>query len=174
MKTWAAGLAYSNGIRPRLLDGRLNYYAERTPELPQTLKFVITELKKAKPDASLTDYAIAEAFEGSRAASTYEDRGESMADDLADGLTPEIVARFHQAILELRKDPKLSDELFRRMTLVDAQVLPGMGAKAKTVAGGVYFTIGPEKQFAAYEQYLKQAEGADAKLFRLYPRDFWQ
>jgi Zn-dependent M16 (insulinase) family peptidase len=174
MKTWAAGLAYSNGIRPRLLDGRLNYYAERTPELPQTLKFVITELKKAKPDASLTDYAIAEAFEGSRAASTYEDRGESMADDLADGLTPEIVARFHQAILELRKDPKLSDELFRRMTLVDAQVLPGMGAKAKTVAGGVYFTIGPEKQFAAYEQYLKQAEGADAKLFRLYSRDFWQ
>lgn len=174
MKTWAAGLAYSNGIRVRLLDGRLNYYAERTPELPQTLKFVIDELKKAKPDASLTDYAIAGAFDGSRAASTYEDRGESMADELADGLTPEIVARFHKSILELRQDPTLSDELFRRMTLVNAQVLPGMGAKAKTVAGGVYFTIGPEKQFAAYEQYLKQAEAPDAKLFRLYPRDFWQ
>ena len=42
MKTWAAGLAYSNGIRV-LLDGRMHYYAERTPELPQTLKFVIDE-----------------------------------------------------------------------------------------------------------------------------------
>ncbi len=174
MKTWAAGLAYSNGIRVHLLDGRLNYYAERTPELPQTLKFVIDELKKAQPDPSLTDYAIAGAFDGSRAASSYEDRGEAMADDLADGLTPEVVTRFHKAILELRKDPKLGDELFRRLIAVDAKVLPGMGEKAASVAGGVYFTIGPEKQFAAYEEYLKQAEGADAKLFRLYPRDFWQ
>jgi hypothetical protein len=157
-----------------LLDGRLNYYAERTPELPQTLKFVIEELKKARPDPALTDYAIAGAFDGSRAASSYEDRGESIADDLADGLTPEVVTRFHNAILELRKDPKLGDELFRRMPVVDAKVLPGMGVKAATVAGGAYFTIGPEKQFAAYEAYLKQAEGADAKLFRLYPRDFWQ
>ena len=53
-------------------------------------------------------------------------------------------------------------------------MLPGMGVKAAAVAGGVYFIIGPEKQFAACEEYLKRAEGADAKLFRLYPRDFWQ
>ena len=174
MKTWAAGLAYSNGIRVHLLDGRVNYYAERTPELPQTLKFVIDELKKARPDPSLTDYAIAGAFEGSRAASSYEERGESMANDLADGLTPEVVTRFHQAILDLRKDPKLGDELFRRLIAVDAKVLPGMGVKAASVAGGVYFTIGPEKQFTAYEEYLKQAEGANTNLFRLYPRDYWQ
>ena len=64
-------------------------------------------LKKAQPDASLAEYAIAGAFQATRAASSYEDRGESMAADLADGLTPEVVKRFHQAILELRKDPKL-------------------------------------------------------------------
>ena len=41
------------------------------------------------------------------------------------------------------------------------------------VEGGVYYVIGPEKQLAAYEQYLKTVEGADAKLYRIYPRDYW-
>ena len=43
----------------------------------------------------------------------------------------------------------------------------------KDVAGSNYFVIGPEKQMTAYEAYLKSAEGADTKLYRLYPRDFW-
>ncbi|HTM20360.1 MAG TPA: hypothetical protein VL172_07635, partial [Kofleriaceae bacterium] len=34
MKTWAAGLAYSNGLRPSIRSGRVLYYAERCPELP--------------------------------------------------------------------------------------------------------------------------------------------
>jgi hypothetical protein len=173
MKTWAAGLAYSNGIRVRLADARLNYYAERTPLLPQTLQFVIGELKSVKPDPSLVDYAIAGAFDNTRSASSYEERGEAMADDLADGLTPEIVKRFHQAILDLRKRSDLAAELFRRMPKVYERILPGMAIPAKDVAGGVYFVIGPEKQLDAYAQYLKKAEGPQAALFRLYPRDFW-
>jgi Zn-dependent M16 (insulinase) family peptidase len=173
MKTWGAGLAYSNGIRVRPGDGRLNYYAERTPELPQTLKFVIDEMKKAAPDASLTEYAVAGAFDGTRSSLAYETRGEAMANDLADGLTAEVVTRFHQAVLDLRKTPNLGEELFRRMNGLYAKVLPGMGLKAEDVVGGVYFAIGPEKQLAAYEEYLKQAEGAPARVHRLYPRDFW-
>jgi hypothetical protein len=173
MKTWGAGLAYSNGIRPRPGDGRLNYYAERTPLLPQTLQFVIGELKKAEPDPSLADYAIAEAFDGTRSAMPYEVRGEAMADDLADGLTSAVVARFHKAILDLRRRPDLSAELFRRMPKVNERILPGMGIPAKDVPGGVYFAIGPEKQLDAYEQYLRKAEGPETRLYRLYPRDFW-
>jgi hypothetical protein len=173
MKTWAAGLAYSNGIRISPAAGRLNYYAERTPELPQTLQFVIDELAKAKPDVTLIDYAIAGAFEGTRAASPYEERGEAMANDLADGLTPEIITRFHRGILDLRGDPKLGDELFRRMNAVYGKVLPGMNVKARDVAGGVYFVIGPERQLAAWEQYLRRADTPGALVFRLYPRDFW-
>jgi hypothetical protein len=172
MKTWAAGLAYSNGINASPVSGRTSYYAERTPELPQTLKFVIEELKKARPDPSLTEYAIAGAFR-SRAASAYETRGAAIAEDLADGLTPEVVTRFRRAILDLRRDPDLSGELFRRMPSVYAKTLPGMGARAKDVPGGVYLVIGPEKQLAAYEEYLKQAEGPETRLWRLYPRDFW-
>ncbi len=145
MKTWGAGLAYSNGISVSLNTGRVRYYAERTPELPQTLKFVIQVLKSAQPDASLGDYAIAGAFQATRVAD-YEARGESMAADLADGLTPDVIRRFHQAILDLKKSPDLQAELFQRAKAVDAKVLPGMDVKAKEVAGAVYFVIGPEKQ----------------------------
>jgi Zn-dependent M16 (insulinase) family peptidase len=173
MKTWSAGLAYSNGIRIRPLEARVNYYAERTPLLPQTLEFVIGELKNARPDPALVDYAIAGAFDDTRSALSFEERGEAMAEDLADGLTPEVVARFHRAVLDLRKRPDLADELFRRMPKVYERVLPGMGIHGKDVPGAVYFVIGPEKQLSAYEQYLKKVEGPDTRLFRLYPRDFW-
>jgi Zn-dependent M16 (insulinase) family peptidase len=173
MKTIGAGLAYSNGISVSLNSGRIGYYAERTPELPQTLKFVIRVLKSAQPDASLAEYAVAGAFQATRVASSYETRGESMAADLADGLAPDVVKRFHQAILELKKSPDLEAELFRRTSLVDAKVLPGMGIKARDVAGAVYFVIGPEKQLAAWEEYLKREDSADALVWRLYPRDFW-
>jgi hypothetical protein len=175
MKTWAAGLAYSNGIRVRPADGRLNYYAERTPELPQTMRFVIDELKRApKPGAPLVEYAIAESFAGSRAASPYEARGEAMAADLADGMTPDTVRRFHQALLDLRRStPDLPAVLYERMNRVYGSVLPGLSGKTATVADGVFFVIGPEKQLAAWEEYLKSVEGPETKLFRLYPRDFW-
>nr|MBA2733745.1 hypothetical protein [Acidobacteriota bacterium] len=115
IKTWGAGLAYSNGFRGSPAQGRMGYYAERTPELPQTLRFVIEELKKAPRDPGLVEYAIAQAFSGFRSASDYEVRGEAMAADLADGMTPEVIARFRKAILELRRKPNLSDELYKRM-----------------------------------------------------------
>ncbi len=61
MKTWGAGLAYSNGFRGSLSSGELGYYAERTPELPQTLKFVIDLLKTSPREPALGEYAIAPA-----------------------------------------------------------------------------------------------------------------
>jgi Zn-dependent M16 (insulinase) family peptidase len=173
IKTWGAGLAYSNGLGGSPSNGRLSYYAERTPELPQTLRFVIEELKKAKPDPGLTEYAIAIAFAQFRSASSYESRGESMAADIADGTPPETVRKFRQGLLSLRNMPNLSDELFKRMNTVYARILPGLGAKAGAVEGGVFYVIGPEKQLTAYEQYLKTVEGPDARLYRIYPRDYW-
>ncbi|HVF87931.1 MAG TPA: hypothetical protein VM866_10085 [Pyrinomonadaceae bacterium] len=173
IKTWGAGLAYSNGFRGSPSIGRIGYYAERTPELPQTLRFVIEELKKAQPDPNLVEYAIAVAFGEFRSASPYETRGEAMADDLADGLTPEAVTRFRRALLELRRTPNLSGELFKRMGNVYARILPGYGVKARDVTGGVFYVIGPEKQLAAYEEYLKTVEGQDTRLQRIYPRDYW-
>jgi hypothetical protein len=173
MKTAGAGLAYSNGIGDSLSLGRLRYYAERTPELPQTMRFVIDQLKSATPDPSLIDYAIAQAFGGTRSANSYESRGEIMAQNLVDGLTPELVSGFHKQVLDLRAAGDLTAELYRRKDAVSSKVLPGLGPKVSTVRDGVYFVIGPEKQFAAWEEYLKSIEGADTVVYRLYPRDFW-
>src|SRR5712691_9526779 len=140
-KTIGAGLAYSNGLGGSPTSGRESYYAERTPEMPQTLRFVIDELRKAPRDPELVEYAIAQAFGEFRSASTYEARGESMAADLADDLRPEIVKQFRQAVLELRKAPNLSDELYDRMGPVYAKILPGYDPQLKTVPGAVYFVI---------------------------------
>lgn len=173
MKTWGAGLAYSNGLRSSPAAGRLMYYAERVPELPQTLRFVIDELEDAPRDPALVEYAIAQAFSELRSGRAYEARGEAMAADLADDLTPDKVRAFRQAILELRKDPQLAAQVHDRMEEVYGRVLPGYGAPTATVEGGSFFVIGPESQLRLYEEYLRGAEGAQAELHRLYPRDFW-
>jgi hypothetical protein len=172
IKTWAAGLAYSNGIRVRLRDARLTYYAERCPELPQTMRFVIHELEKAKPDASIVGYALAGGFY-SRVAATYEDRGEGIANDLADGVGPDKVKAFRTALLAIARRPGLVEELGARFARVYARVLPGMGAGWKPAANAVYMVIGPDGQLDAWQKYLASTVGADAKLWKLYPRDFW-
>jgi Zn-dependent M16 (insulinase) family peptidase len=172
-KTVGAGLAYSNGLRGNVAGGRVGYYAERTPELPQTVRFVVDVVKKASPDPKLGEYVMALAFGETRASQSYEARAEGIANDLADGQPPEQVRRFRESLLALRKDPKLVNELFARKGRVHERMLPGYGAKSSQVADGVFFTIGPDKQLDAWEQYLKAAEGSGTMLYRLYGRDFW-
>jgi Zn-dependent M16 (insulinase) family peptidase len=169
MKTWAAGLAYSNGLRPRISEGALHYYAERCPLLPQTLKFVIDQLRKAQPDPNIARYAIAKAFD-SRVAIGFEARASAMAANLADAVTPEVVKEFRTKVLDAAKRPDLAAALFGRMEAVYGRVLPGYGPPDPAA---IYFVIGPDKQIAAYQEYLKSAVGKDATLHRIYPRDFW-
>ncbi|HEU0030443.1 MAG TPA: hypothetical protein VFQ53_07420 [Kofleriaceae bacterium] len=169
MKTWAAGLAYSNGVRPSVDEGLLVYYAERTPLLPQTLRFVIDELRKARPDDDLARYAVASAFH-SRIANGYESRASAMAANLVDGQTPEVVRAFRTRVLELAQRPDLTQRLYERLERVYGKVLPGYGTLEPRAT---YFVIGPEPQLAAYEEYLRVTFGAATTLHRLYPRDFW-
>ncbi|HUV30515.1 MAG TPA: hypothetical protein VMY05_05415 [Acidobacteriota bacterium] len=176
MKTWAAGLAYSNGLRPNEFTGRLTYYAERCPDLAQTMQFVIGELESAPYDPALAEYAIAQTFSRIRAGTRYEIRGEVMAADLADGQTPDVVRNFLGKALQLREYENLGDTLYARMTSTYGTVLPGYGVssrKAAAESNSLYFVIGPEKQMQSYEQYLKSVEGDETVLYRLYPRDFW-
>ena len=174
LKTIGAGLAYSNGLRASVTAGRMGYYAERTPELPQTVRFVVNELKNAPRDPSLGDYAVAQVFNEFRSAATYENRAEGMAADLADNLTPDQVRKFRQSILELRKDPNLGAKLFDRKDAVYARFIPGYdpAVKASSIPGGVFMVIGPDRQLDLYSEYLKTSD-PDARLYKLYPRDFW-
>lgn len=172
MKTWGAGLAYSNGVRASLSQGRLTYYAERCPKLSQTMQFVVDQIKEAPFEPSLAEYAIAQVFDASRAASDYESRGQAMAADLADGQTPELVRKFRQAVLDIRHMPSLYDSLHDRMHEVYGKVMPGLGPDGAEVSNAVYYVIGPESQLAEYEEYLNSVEGT-TRLYRLYPRDYW-
>ena len=62
-----AGLAYSNGLRSSDSQGRVGYYAERTPELPQTVRFVVGVIKDGQPYLALGEAVMAQAFGESRA-----------------------------------------------------------------------------------------------------------
>jgi len=170
-KTISAGLAYSNGIRGTLHDGWAGYYAERMPEIPQTLHFAIDVIKTGPRDPQFGEYAIALAFQPSNAPDSYENRAEDIADDLTDGVTPAKVRKFREKLLALRQEPNLADELFGRMDAVYAKILPGYGARPKASQGSVYFMIGDRKQFTALDADVQARE--DQHVYKLFPRDYW-
>lgn len=172
-KTTGAGLSYSTGVNSSNGSGLFQYYAERTPLLPQTLKFVIDEIKKAPFDPTRLDYIVALAVGRFRSASEYEVRGEAIASDLQDNLTAAKIKNFRQAILKLRKQPNVLKDIYGYKNEMYEKILPGYGGRIKEVKGATYLVIGPEKQMAAYEAYLKSVEGENTKLYRLYGRDFW-
>jgi Zn-dependent M16 (insulinase) family peptidase len=170
-KTIGAGLAYSNGLRGSTHDGYAGYYAERMPEVPQTLHFAIDVVKKGPRDPKLLEYMVAMAFQESNAARSYEARAEAIADDLADGITPEKVKKFRETMLSLRQEPGIANEIFQRVDKVYGKLLPGYGPPAKATPGAVYYIIGNDKQFGAMDADVQARE--DEHVFKLYPRDYW-
>lgn len=172
MKTWGAGLAYSNGVSCSERSGRVGYYAERCPDIAETMRFVVNLLEPPEDNPHIAEYCIAQVFNGSRAASTYESRGMAMAADLADGYTPERMRKFREKVLELRNDPDLFTKLKARLDKVYGPVLVGYGIPSGDAPDGSFFILGPEPQFASMENLIKASEG-EHKIYRLYPRDFW-
>jgi hypothetical protein len=172
MKTWGAGLAYSNGFGYGDQSGRVSYYAERCPDVAQTMQFVVNVLKNAEDDPYLSEYAIAQAFGSTRAGARYERRGEAMAADLADGFTPDVVRNYRQSILKVRNMPNLYEELKSRMANVYGQVLIGYGPPLEKSKNGCFFVIGPDAQFKSLSRYIQNTEGIQ-NICHLYPRDFW-
>lgn len=172
-KSTGAGLSYSTGVGASPASGLFRYYAERTPLLPQTLGFIIDEIKKTPNDPAMSEYIFSLCVSGNRASAEYETRGEAIAADITDGVTPSLVSSFRKAILRLRAMPGVMNEVYKQKDAVYEKILPGYGSKMKDVHGGVYYVIGPDKQMDAYEAYLQAKEGMDAKLYRIYPRDYW-
>lgn len=172
MRTWAAGLAYSNGYRYSQATGRMNYYAERCPDVAETMRFVVGVLKDAEEDPALLNYAVALVFGASRAPSRYEARGQAMARDLVDGFPPEKVAAFRRKVLDVRHDKNLYDQLRARMEATYGPVLIGYGPSLAESKDGNFFLIGPEPQFISLEEYIATVEQPQT-VHRLYPRDFW-
>ena len=172
MKTWAAGLAYSNGYGINPNTGRASYYAERCPDVAETMRFVVNLLKNAEANPDLADYTVAQVFGASRAPSRYEQRAKAISDDIEDGVVPAKVAAYRQHILDIRNKDNFYTELKNRMEDAYGSVLIGYGKPLAESKDGNFFLIGPEPQFESLEKYIKQTEGAQT-VYRLYPRDFW-
>jgi Zn-dependent M16 (insulinase) family peptidase len=175
MKTWGAGLAYSNGTSMNPAESRVSYYAERCPDLVQTMSFVTGLVRDAKSldDPYLAEYCVANAVSYSRESDEYESRAKAAADDMVDGDTPERVARYRKAVLALKDRPNLWASMKPHVVDMTGRVLTGVGPKNRDVADGAFFVIAPEPMLAKWEKYVKDAEGADAHVVRVYGRDFW-
>ncbi len=172
MRTWAAGLAYSNGFGYRENTGMSSYYAERCPDVAETMRFVVGVLEETELDPSFEEYSIAGMFGRSRAASGYESRGQAMAADITDGFGPDRVRDFRGQVMDLRGWGELLPDMQSRLGEVYGSVLIGYGAPLAESSDGVFFLIGPEPQFESLEAYIASVEEPQT-VHRLYPRDFW-
>ena len=93
-------------------ESRKELYSDRCADLPELLRFVDAEVRRAPADPRFVDYAVARAF-GSYVADTFETRGRVLATALAEGRTPDRVRSFHARLLELRNRPGLAEEMIR-------------------------------------------------------------
>lgn len=175
MKTWGAGLAYSNGTGVNPAEGRANYYAERCPDLVQTMSFVTGLVKEAGTltDPYLAEYCVANAVTHSRESDQYEARTRAAADDMEDGDTPERVAAWRRAVLALKDREDLWSRIAPRIGPATGRVLPGIDPRSRDVAGGVFLTIAPAPMLERWEEYVREREGASERVVRIYGRDFW-
>ena len=171
-RVWGAGLSYGGGINANPNSGRLRLYFERSPDLPQLLRFIDGEVRSTPADPRFVDYAIANTFYA-RTADTYEDRADSMATDLADGFTPERVKGFRARLLAERGKPGLADALHARLIPVDGAIIPTLTPAAPRPEGALWFAVAPEAQIVAYEKELRASRGDKLSVLRLYPRDYW-
>jgi Zn-dependent M16 (insulinase) family peptidase len=172
MKTWEAGLAYSSGINYWKNSGHACYAANRCPDIAKTIRFIRTTLQSVKLNPDWLDYAIAQEFNGARPTLTYERRGEIMAADITDGMTPEFICRYRKSYLELRDKPNLFKTLSERMKRVYGSVIPGFDSESSSYSTGIRFIFGPESQFSSLESYLTETD-TDQTIVRLFPADFW-
>ncbi|MCO5167708.1 MAG: hypothetical protein M9894_15280 [Planctomycetes bacterium] len=176
MNTWAAGLAYSNGLRAAPLWGRASYYAERCPDLAQTMRFVIDLARDPARhrDPWLLEYALAQLVTGTRVTDRFEARARGMASDLADGITPEAVRAQREALLALARDEGAWAEVERRRLPALRRVLVGAGAPpgGRVAHESVLLAIAPERLLASWEAYVRATEPGE-EVLRIWPGDFW-
>lgn len=174
IKTWGAGLAYSNGLSVSAAAGRVQYYAERSPDLSQTLKFVSNVAGQTRlDDPFLLEYSLSYAFGDYRAGGDFSSRGAALAEDLEDGHTPHQVRGFKQLLLSVARSAGALARVRGRLADSLGRVLIGYRGggvgKAKDASA---FVVASEEAVARYEAWLKSVGEAD-RVVRLYPRDFW-
>lgn len=170
-KTIQDGLAYSNGIVFNPGQRLVRYVAENSPDIVALMQLVnstaasISELH----DSSLVDYSLRGALPWPRSMGTSSERAIGLAHDIRDGNDPSKVRRFSMALLSLRNDPNLLEEITRGVMDALAPVLvdPRFHEQQKN-AKSVFFFVGPDRLLAEAERRLPIP-----MLLRVYPSDYW-
>jgi hypothetical protein len=174
MRTWNAGLAYSNGLGHGTSNGLADYSAEKCPDPTQTLRFVAGVVSGFQlDDPFFLEYSLADEFNDYRAAQDFSSRGAALADDLRNGDRPETVRAFKSALLRLAREPGTLDAVRARFQTTLGRILVGLpGGKVSASPEAAAFFIGPEEQIKRYEDFVRE-RGEATRVIRLYPRDFW-
>ena len=172
MRTWAAGLAYSNGIAAHLTRGRIVYSAQRCPDPVETIRFVAGFAKSARVDRDLVEASLAFTFGDYAGDESFSTRGARIAGDVLDGLEPDGVRAFKTEVLAVARAADAPERLARRIPQVLGQVLVGAGGKVAAGPARVALVAGPTRLLDRYQTFLAE-NGEATTLPRLYPRDFW-
>ena len=100
--------------------------------------------------------------------SSFSERGKAAAQDIRDGLEPEKVRRFSEAILSLTRDPNLLSELTQAGLKAICGVLLRDDCKEQQQSENSLFFVGSEQVLSDVEKRL-----AIPRFLKLYPSDFW-
>jgi Zn-dependent M16 (insulinase) family peptidase len=171
MKTWEAGLAYDNGIDTHPDTRLVEYYADRIPDVPALIEFVNVTAQKIDRlnEDKLVDYALSGIFSFSREMLPLSKRGRELANDIRDGVQPDKLRRFSEAILEMRRDTNLASDLKRAGLASICGVLLLEDCRPQQAhTESTFFFIGSEKILTEAEKRL-----SISGLRRLYPHDYW-
>jgi hypothetical protein len=174
-QTWAAGLAYSNGIRVSPEQGQITYSAERCPDPVATMRLVAGLASSAgaiPPSPAALQASLAQGFSDYRGTAGFSERGAAIAADLADGLTPDRVRAFKTGLLQAAQAPGVAAAVAARRSAIMGQLLVGAGGRVADGPRNLALVIGPQRLLARYERFLK-ASGETPTLPRIYPRDLW-
>jgi Zn-dependent M16 (insulinase) family peptidase len=171
MKSSAAGLAYNSFIRSDPAFGLTWYYAYRSPDIASLIRLVNSTVSGASAldDSSIVDHALSQTFSFSRSAATFSERGKAAAQDIRDGNEPEKIRRFSEAILKLRQEPDLLEELARAAPVsIGGVLLDEKYVEQQRSGRSLFFFVGSEESLSDTERRL-----SIPKLLRLWPSDYW-
>jgi hypothetical protein len=170
-KARAAGLAYGFVMRSDPGKSRILYYADRSLDVPSLISAMNTAAKQISQlhDPNLLDYVLRQTFSVPRSIYTSTLRGWLLTQDIRDGNTPEKVHQFSEAILKLRHDPNLLQEITQR----GPDAICGIRMdeechKQQTSSHTIFLFVGSEKTLSDIEKRIPIP-----RLTRVWPSDFW-
>jgi hypothetical protein len=171
MKAHESGLAYAILMRANPARAQIGYYADRSLDLPSLVLAMNSRAAEISgmQDPYLVDYVLRQAFSIPRSIYTFAIRERVLAQEIRDGIAPERVRAFNQALLQLRQDPNLIAALTKLGKDSICGILLEDTCKAEQAKDhSIFFFVASEKTLFDLEKRIPIP-----KLIRIWPSDYW-